>query len=121
MFRYYPLTFVAVAATAIVCLIPIAEPPLGDVPFMDKWTHMVLFGGIASVAMFELAMNRRLQTVWRWMSPILAALYGGLIEVLQESCTSTRSGDWYDFLADAFGVLVCAPIAYLIFRGIRRK
>lgn len=121
MFRYYPLTFVAVVATAIVCLIPIAEPPLGDVPFMDKWTHMVLFGGIASVTLFELAMNRRLQTVLRWVAPTLAALYGGLIEVLQGSCTTTRSGDWYDFLADAFGVLVCAPIAYLICRKISRK
>lgn len=120
MFRYYPLTLLAVIVTATVCLMPIPEPPLGDVPFMDKWTHMVLFGGIASVALFELAMNRGLHTSWRWTFPVLAALYGGLIEVMQAFLTSTRSGDWWDFLADVVGVAVIAPIVYAVLRRFRR-
>ena len=120
--KTYPFGLLLALAIAMLSLVPIPEIPAAeDVPLADKWTHMVLFGGIASVTLFELAMNRRLQTVWRWVAPTLAALYGGLIEVLQGSCTTTRSGDWYDFLADAFGVLVCAPIAYLICRKISRK
>lgn len=121
MFRFYPLTLLSVAVTAVVCLMPISEPPLADVPFMDKWTHFVLFGGIAAVALLELAMNRRLLTHWGWLAPLLAAAYGGLIEVMQAECTTTRSGDWYDFLADVVGVALIAPVAYAVCRKINER
>ncbi len=121
MFRYYPLTLLCIIVTIVVCMIPISDPPLGDVPFMDKWTHMVLFGGISSVSLFELTMNRRLHTHLRWLLPMVTALLGGVVELMQATLTTCRSGEWLDFLADVAGVLVLAPIAYTICRLVSRR
>ena len=30
---------------------------------------------------------------------------GGLLELLQSYCTTTRNGDWLDFLADGIGAI----------------
>ena len=42
--RKYPVSLFLIAAIWTVCLIPIPETPLDDVPMMDKWTHFVMFG-----------------------------------------------------------------------------
>lgn len=109
LFRFYPLTLLVVIVVTTLCLMPIDDPPLKDVPFIDKWTHMALFGGVASVIVFELTMNRRLAL--RWFAPFAAALYGGAIELMQAYLTTCRSGEWMDFAADALGAFVLFPIA----------
>ena len=32
--------------------------------------------------------------------------YGGLLEIMQATIFSQRSGDWYDFIANSFGCLL---------------
>lgn len=108
-FRFYPLTILVVLVVTTLCLMPIEDPPLKGVPFIDKWTHMALFGGIASIVTLELAINRRLDL--RWLAPCAAALYGGAIELMQAYLTTCRSGEWLDFAADALGAFVVFPIA----------
>ena len=114
MVRYYPLTVLLLMAVTVLCLIPIPDPPLKDVPLMDKWTHMVMFGGICIVVFVELYLNR--QHRWLWTSAVGAALYGGLIELMQKYLTTCRSGDWMDFVADAIGALLAYGIARIIVR-----
>lgn len=114
IFRFYPLTILVVAVVMVLCLMPIEDPPLKDVPLIDKWTHMVLFGGICSVLVLELTLNRREK--FRWIAPIAAALYGGLVELMQAYLTTCRSGEWLDFVADAIGAVVFFPIALLVCR-----
>lgn len=116
LFRLYPLTLIVVAAVTTVCLMPINDPPLADVPFIDKWTHMVLFGGICSVVMLEMAINRQLR--YRWLAPVASALYGGAIELMQANLTTCRSGEWLDFYADAFGAFVLFPVALFVCRRL---
>ena len=49
-----------------------------------------------------------------WMIPVrrpvwvcvAVTLYGGLLELLQHTCTLTRSGEWFDLLADFIGALI---------------
>ena len=43
-----------------------------------------------------------------------ALLYGGLIEIIQEYFTPNRSGDWFDFLADLFGILVALSLFFTV-------
>lgn len=106
------------AAVTVLCLMPIEDPPLQDVPFIDKWTHMALFGGICVVMLVDMTLGQRLRT--RWAAPILSALYGGAIELMQAYFTTCRSGEWLDFYADAFGALVAFPIGLAICRWLAR-
>lgn len=117
-FRYYPLTLLVLAAVTVLCLMPIEDPPLQDVPFIDKWTHMALFGGICVVMLVDMTLGQRLRT--RWAAPILSALYGGAIELMQAYFNTCRSGEWLDFYADAFGALVAFPIGLAICRWLAR-
>lgn len=111
-FRFYPLTILAIAVVTVLCLMPIEEPPLQDVAFIDKWAHIVLFGGICSVIVFEMAINHHLH--YKWIAPCLAALYGGVVELMQAYLTTCRSGDMLDFYADAVGAFVLFPVALFV-------
>jgi VanZ family protein len=35
---------------------------------------------------------------------LIPVFYGGLIEILQGTCTTTRDADWFDFLSNITGV-----------------
>lgn len=41
---------------------------------------------------------------------LLSLGYGGLIEIIQEYFSLNRTGDWFDFLADAFGIIIAICI-----------
>lgn len=118
IFRFYPLTLLTIAVVTTLCLIPIDDPPLKNVPLIDKWTHMALFGGICSVVVLEMTLNRL--TKWRWTAPVAAALYGGLVELMQAYLTTCRSGEWLDFVADAIGAFVVFPVALLVCRMFKK-
>ena len=49
---------------------------------------------------------------WRLFAAALAAavIMGGVIELMQETLTACRSGDWMDFAADAIGALAGAAL-----------
>lgn len=124
--RHYPLTLSAVLVVTIMCLIPIEDPPLKDVRFIDKWTHIVLFGGICAVCLLEKWNTGRRKSAsgatppdtvssrGTWLVPIAASLYGGLVELMQAYLTTCRTGDWLDFAADSVG----AVVAYLGYAAI---
>ena len=103
-FRFYPLSLLAVAIVMVLCLMPIEDPPLKDVRFIDKWTHIVLFGTICAVLALEMGINRCRR--WLWFAPILATLLGGLVELMQANLTTYRSGEWLDFVADTVGAVI---------------
>jgi len=47
---------------------------------------------------------------------IISILYGGLTELIQETLIPTRTGSWFDLLADAIGSILGISIFYLFFR-----
>ena len=53
---------------------------------------------------------------WTWL---LTVGYGGLMEVLQATCTRTRTGDWIDLVADIVGASI-GLILVVIYRWMRR-
>lgn len=107
--RFYLLTCMTIAVILVLCLMPIEDPPLQHVRFIDKWTHMVLFGGMCGVLLLEMTLNGLRRC--RWTAPIAAGLFGGVVELLQTFCTSYRSGEWLDFVADAFGAFAVYLLA----------
>jgi len=115
--RKYPLSLLCLALIGFLSFAPyFPETPLSHVAFIDKWTHLVMYGGTTSVIWFEyLRSHRRLNPrrliLWAFLAMIAL---GGIVEVLQAHCTTTRSGEWLDFWADTLGVIIGNIIGLLM-------
>ncbi len=124
--RKYPVSLFLIAAIWTVCLIPIPETPLNDVPMMDKWTHFVMFGVLSLCIISEYVYRHRKPKGWNvaLVGMLLPFAMGGMIELAQAYCTGgNRSGDVMDWLADGIGVLIGAAIGSLLvyYRARARK
>ena len=116
--KRYPLSWCCIALIWILSLTPIfPETPFDDVAFIDKWTHLVMYGGTCSVIWFEyLRHHNRLDYeklfFWAFLAPILMS---GLLELLQAYCTGGhRNGDWLDFAANSTGVTLGAVFGLVV-------
>lgn len=119
--RNYPLSIILVVFIWIICLIPIPETPLDNVRLIDKWTHIVMYLVLSSVIGHEYFRANKKENkkttprqlvLWEWLLPVLM---GGLIEIVQATCTGgTRSGDWFDWIADAIGSTVAFAIGLIL-------
>lgn len=118
-FRYYPLSILVVLFVTTLCLIPISDPPMKDVPFIDKWTHTLLFGGISFVLFCEFYANDNKRLLH--FTPIVSGIYGGLVELAQAHLTTYRSGEWLDFWADLIGAFITYSIAILFVKWYHRR
>ena len=116
--KKYPLSVVCIALIWILSLTPFfPETPLDNVRFIDKWVHILMYGGTFTVVWLEYYFKHKKPDYeklffWGWLAPILMS---GVIELLQEYCTGGhRSGDFLDLAANATGVTVAAVIGLLI-------
>ena len=120
--RKYPLSSCCVLLIWVLSLLPFfPETPLDDVEFIDKWTHLVMYGGTCCVIWWEYARQHRRMN---WRKLLLWAVFGmvalgGLMELLQDYCTTTRSGEWLDFCADSAGVLLGTLAGLLVVKCYR--
>ena len=53
LLRFYPLSCLFIAAIWIACFMNIPETPLDNVAFMDKWTHLVMYGSTCAIIFIE--------------------------------------------------------------------
>lgn len=122
--KHYPLTLLCTIAIWILSLIPIPETPLDDVAFIDKWTHLVMYGTLTLLLGAEMAHNNHTISLKQFIIRVLPwpALMGGLVEIVQATCTNgVRSGDWLDFLADAIGGFLGFAIAIFAWLYYKHK
>jgi VanZ family protein len=95
------------------------ETPFDQVEFIDKWTHLVMYGGTCSVIWWEYLRKHQILDgekifFYAWLCPVLMS---GLLELLQEYCTfGHRNGDWLDFAANTMGVTLGALIGLLMYQ-----
>lgn len=115
--RNYPISCVLFAVIWYLSLFFNApETPLNNVLLIDKWVHLVMYGGTCGMLWVEYLRQhdrpdfKRL-FFWAWIAPILMS---GIIELLQEYCTEKRNGDWLDLTANALGVTLAAIIGATI-------
>lgn len=115
--KKYPISLFLVVAIWTICLIPIPETPLDDVPMIDKWTHFVMYGSLCSVIFTEYA-NRHIKPNIKRLAiggVLFPIIMGGLIELAQAYCTGgNRSGDWMDWIANSIGVMIGTAIGSLV-------
>jgi VanZ family protein len=105
----------------ILCAIPgssFPKKPIFNIPNLDKIVHACLYFPLAFFlgAEFDLSKKNILRLTGPLLVMIIVALYGGLIEVLQETIFIKRSADILDFLADVVGGLAGLTVYYLFFR-----
>ena len=99
------------------CFMDTSSLPKVHISNFDKFVHTVMFLTIPVVIFFENSSYfRKKVSVWKTIgcSFIFSVLYGGLIEIGQEYLTTTRTGDWMDFLFDVIGAFLGLIICLLI-------
>lgn len=106
----YACSILVLAVVVYLSFFTPPKVPLGEVPFIDKWTHMVMYGGWTLVILWE-QNDRRWPWIWQrigWAGAgLVPAMTGGVIELLQAYCTGgRRSGEWMDWLADIAGTAI---------------
>jgi VanZ family protein len=89
--------FGVLLCTVLLLMPSYAVPKAFD--FYDKAQHGLMFTVLTVAGL--MAYPQRVKTVvWGLV------FYGGLMEVLQSTLTTTRHGDWFDWLADSVGIAV---------------
>lgn len=122
-FRQYPLSLLTVAA---ICYLSFFTPPktdLEEIPYIDKIVHICMYGGLSTLLWIEYlyrhpSVNRKRLTAGAIIFPVLMS---GCVEVLQATCTETRSGDWMDFAANCTGVILASLLGHYVWRPLFRK
>lgn len=118
--KKYPVSLVIIAT---VLYLSFFKPPSVEMPTvigLDKVAHICMYGGLSGMLWIEfLRSHRKSEMVWwhAWLGAVFCPIaMSGIIELLQEYCTTYRGGDWFDFLANITGVILATLIAYFIIR-----
>lgn len=113
--KKYPFTLILIVVIWYLSLFTPPETPLDNVKFIDKWTHLVMYGILTITFWTEVLRqkNKKITTRKRALMIVLPIAMGGLVELAQAYCTTTRTGDWFDFLANTVGVLIGIVIVML--------
>ncbi len=122
-FVAYWKTLLCAAGVAVLSLVSFsvfAVPALPLVPYADKWVHALMYAALAVVAFADCRSQRLSRGAWAFLL-LLPPIYGGALELLQEFCTATRSGDWFDLLADIVGGWLALAICALISKNKRSE
>jgi VanZ family protein len=97
---------------------PLPAAPMTD---FDKLIHLFMFMGLSGVVFFDnthyLKKKISLQRIF-FGSFLFPVLFSGSIEVMQSYFTTSRTGDWMDFLFDGIGSLCGILICWLINRKL---
>lgn len=130
IFRFIKYTWLSAIVAIIIfylcCLIPSDDVPNMNWNFFiekDKVGHFCMYFGLSLISACNYIYIKKGKIIILKMvlfAIIVPVIYGGIIEIVQYKYFPNRSGDWYDFLADALGTLCSIPIS-LWFRKIILK
>ena len=103
---------------AVLCLVKFTDLPSLGVSGADKYVHItlhfvftMLWGLYSWKRQNEIGLNKIAIII------VISICYGILIEILQETCTTTRHADIFDVLANGTG----ATIAFVVFVLIKKR
>ena len=84
-----------------------------NIPHIDKIIHFLMYSGLMSVIIFE---NRKLvNSKSRLMLvALIPFFYGILMEILQTTITTSRSGSIFDVMANSAGIIISSLLWWII-------
>ena len=106
-------TVVWALSVAYLSLTPTLPKPVGLLD--DKIQHFAAYALLSLLVI--LSLNKTLSA---WKLALLAALYGGLMEVLQTYAPG-RSPEWLDLVANTMGVAMGLAVAWVLTRTRKRS
>lgn len=105
----------------ILCSIPGDDLPktsMVNIPHLDKIVHFGMFFIMGIFLIAELRYQTKFKKATRVSIALsLIAIYGGLIEYLQQNFFTNRSGDFVDLLADILGGI----LAVLLYPWVKKQ
>ena len=72
----------------------------------DKFVHASIFFTLTYMWLLFLFQTGKISTKTIILVIVCCIAYGGLLEIMQATVFSQRSGDWLDFIANTFGCLM---------------
>lgn len=118
--KKYPISLAVIVAVLYLSFFRPPSLEIGQIPGMDKIAHLCMYGGLSGMLWFEFLRNHHKydDRMWHaWIGAVLCPIsMSGIIELIQEYCTSYRGGDWFDFLANTCGVTLATLFAYFVLR-----
>ncbi len=122
---YLPTVLVIIGITYVSLL---REPSFSLPRFTgaDKIAHFLMYAVLSLVFLFDcLRMDKeqKMKDDGRWIliGFVAFALYGGLLEILQERFFSPRTGSWGDWLADVAGCLIGLWVSIWLWKRHKRN
>ena len=99
------LAITAQIMVTVALLWPAPDWPQTDVPMADKWAHFLVFSVLFYLWAQALSVKNQIR---RLSVKLVIALifYSTIIEVIQDSWSISRTGDFMDVLANTVGILM---------------
>jgi VanZ family protein len=125
--RYHLLSSISAVIILVVCVIRIpSNESLSSIPYIDKIVHFLLFFTFGSLYILEnwLISSRKRYKPWGTFLNILLliAVFGGLIELIQQDMTTYRSAELKDWLFDMTGAVTSLLVSWIYYlRHFRGK
>lgn len=125
--RFFPFTLFCVALIWVLCLCTPPKTKLDEVENIDKFYHVAMYLG--TMGLFWVEYWRFEAKGYHWskrnlffLSILLPIAMSGIIELVQAFGTDgRRSGDWLDFAANSFGVLLAFTLGTTILKYFSKK
>lgn len=118
--KKYPVSLFIILAVIYLSFFNPPSTGLNDIPHLDKIVHVCMYFGMSGVLWLEFlrAHKRDHAPLWHAWTGAAACpvLFSGIVELLQEYCTTYRGGDWMDFIANTTGVVLASFIGYFILK-----
>lgn len=99
---------------------PLSGHKLTTIAHADKVIHLFMYLFFTCVLFYDYSRNYTVKTVRSYaLLLLLPILYGGLMEIVQEFLTISRSADGFDILANSAGTVLGLAISATIY-NVRR-
>lgn len=118
--KKYPVSLLIILTVIYLSFFKPPSTDLGTIPNIDKLAHICMYLGMSGMLWLEFLRAHRKDDspMWHvWVGAFVCpVLFSGVIELLQEYCTTYRGGDWLDFAANTTGAVIASLIGYYVLR-----
>lgn len=116
--RKYPFSLLVIFAVIYLSFFKTPSTDLSKIPNIDKVVHVCMYLGMSGMLWLEFwhaHFHRQVPRWHGWIGAFLCPiLFSGVVELLQEYCTTWRGGDWLDFAANTTGVVLATLACHLL-------
>ena len=118
--KKYPVSLLIILTVIYLSFFKPPTTDLSNIPNIDKIVHICMYLGMSGMLWLEFlrAHQKGDSPLWHaWVGAFVCpVLFSGMVELLQEYCTTYRGGDWLDFAANTTGALIASLIGYFVLR-----